>query len=171
MSAIAYMHSINVVHRDLKMDNIIVDESNNNLIKIIDFGFATACGKDEKLGVQCGTTHYMCPDLVKKQMVNCQAADIWACGVILYILVIGKMPFYAANELDLFRRIQTIKYKFPTKFDDEDEEDRSISPAAQRLIRSIFVRDASKRPTAANILEDPWLKNQLGEVRNQTATD
>lgn len=60
------MHSINVVHRDLKMDNIIVDENNNNMIKIIDFGFATACSKNEKLGVQCGTTHYMCPDLVKK---------------------------------------------------------------------------------------------------------
>ena len=96
-------------------------------------------------------------------MVNCQAADIWACGVILYILVIGKMPFFAANELDLFRRIQTIKYKFPGKCDDEDEEDRTISPAAQKLIRRIFVKDASKRVTAAEILEDPWLKANLGE--------
>ena len=95
VSAIAYMHSINVVHRDLKLDNILVDDNNNDKIKIIDFGFATACRKDEKLNVQCGTTHYMCPDLVRKHPVYCQAADVWACGVILYILVVGKMPFFA----------------------------------------------------------------------------
>ena len=87
---------------------------------------------------------------------------MWACGVILFILVVGKMPFFAPNELDLFRRIQTIKYKMPAKID-EDEEDRTISSAAQRLIRRIFVKDASKRITTAEILEDPWLKQNLGD--------
>jgi len=64
------MHSISIVHRDLKLDNILVDESNDDLIKLIDFGFATACTKEQKLLVQCGTTHYMCPDLCKKNPVN-----------------------------------------------------------------------------------------------------
>lgn len=76
---------------------------------------------------------------------------MWACGVILYILIIGKMPFFAPNELDLFRRIQTLKYKIPSKID-ENEEDRTISPGAQKLIKRIFVKDASKRITAAEIL-------------------
>ena len=99
------MHSINVVHRDLKLDNILVDETRNNLIKIIDYGFSTACGKGEKLNSQCGTAHYMDPDLAKNKPVNAQAADSWALGIILYILVIGKMPFFASNDLDLFRKI------------------------------------------------------------------
>ena len=99
----------------------------------------------------------MCPDLCKKNPVNFQAADIWACGVILFILVVGKMPFFAQNELDLFRRIQTIKYSMPTNCD-ENEDDRTISPSVQKLIRRIFVRDASKRITASEILEDPWIK-------------
>lgn len=108
----------------------------------------------------------MCPDLAKKAPVNCQAADVWACGVILYILVVGKMPFYAQNDLDLFRRIQTLKYQMPTCLGG-DEEDRTISPGAQRLIRRILVKDASKRATADEILEDPWLKGHLGEVKNE----
>jgi MAP/microtubule affinity-regulating kinase len=95
ISAMAYMHSINVVHRDMKLDNILIDDNDHDKIKLIDFGFATACGPDEKLGVQCGTTHYMCPDLCKRSPVNFQAADVWACGVILFILIVGKMPFFA----------------------------------------------------------------------------
>ena len=66
VSAVAYMHKINVVHRDLKLDNVLINEQKGNDIKIIDFGFATACGKEEKLSMQCGTPQYMCPDLAKK---------------------------------------------------------------------------------------------------------
>lgn len=70
INAVAFMHEINIVHRDLKLDNILIDENSDDLIKLIDFGFATACNKDQKIVVQCGTTHYMCPDLVKKNPVN-----------------------------------------------------------------------------------------------------
>lgn len=66
VSAVAYMHGLNIVHRDLKLDNILINEQGDNDIKIIDFGFATGCAKDEKLTMQCGTPQYMCPDLAKK---------------------------------------------------------------------------------------------------------
>jgi len=155
ISAVAYMHELNVVHRDLKLDNILINEQNGNEIKIIDFGFATGCGKDEKLTMQCGTPQYMCPDLAKRQQYHGQAADVWACGVILYILVVGRLPFFAEYEGDLFRKIQNAKYKFP---DDNDEEGRAVSQGVKNLIIRIFNKDASKRATAAQVLEDPWLK-------------
>jgi len=79
------------------------------------------------------------------------------------------MPFFAQNELDLFRRIQTIKYKMPTKCD-ENDDDRTISPAVQKLIRRIFIKDASKRITAAEILEDPWIKQHVGDRIETKAT-
>lgn len=79
----------------------------------------------------------------------------------MFILVVGKMPFFAQTELDLFRRIQQVKYKIPTNCD-ENEDDRSISLGAQRLIRRIFVKDASKRISAQEILEDPWIMNHVG---------
>lgn len=72
VSAVAYMHDYNVVHRDLKLDNILtnVDADGNHTIKLIDFGFATGCTADEKLNNSCGTPHYMDPDLVRKQSYN-----------------------------------------------------------------------------------------------------
>lgn len=101
------MHNLNVVHRDLKLDNILtnVDSEGNHVIKLIDFGFATGCQQDEKLMNTCGTPHYMDPDLVKKQSYSGHGADVWALGVILFILTTGKLPFYAAFEGDLHRKI------------------------------------------------------------------
>ena len=72
------------------------------------------------------------------------------------------MPFFAQTELDLFRRIQQVKYKIPTTCD-ENEDDRSISPSVQKLIRRIFVKNASKRITAADILNDPWILNHVAD--------
>ena len=101
------MHSKSLVHRDLKLDNVLVDT--NDKVKIIDFGFATGCLANEKLNFYCGTPHYMDPDLSQKRHYKGQAADIWALGVILFILLTGKMPFYGEFEADLYRKIATGK--------------------------------------------------------------
>ena len=101
------MHLNNIVHRDLKIENILIDtQNNNNSIKIIDFGFASYCQKDQKIQFECGTPQYMCPDLTKRAKYYGQAADIWALGVILFILITGNFPFYAEFEEDLNRKIQ-----------------------------------------------------------------
>lgn len=102
--SMAYMHSKGYAHRDLKLDNILMDWNSKN-IKIIDFGFSLKCKQDEKLSVFCGTPHYMDPDIVRKQAYNGPAADVWACGVILYIIFVGKLPFFGEFEADLFRKI------------------------------------------------------------------
>ena len=101
--AVAYLHTKNVVHRDLKLDNILVDE--NNGVKLIDFGFSVSASAEHKLQLFCGTPHYMDPDIVKKKEYNGHAADVWALGVILFIILTGKLPFFAEFEADLFRKI------------------------------------------------------------------
>ena len=74
-------------------------------IKIIDFGFSLKVKATEKLNAYCGTPHYMDPDLVRKQPYNGLAADVWACGIILYILLTGCLPYFGEFEADLFRKI------------------------------------------------------------------
>ena len=97
------MHSKSIVHRDLKLDNILINQLDE--VKIIDFGFAVKCDQKEKLSSYCGTPHYMDPSLVKKQPYLGHCADVWACGVILFALLTGRLPFIAEFEADLFRKI------------------------------------------------------------------
>jgi len=103
------MHEKGYAHRDLKLDNILMDPTSKN-IKIIDFGFSLQATALNKLSVYCGTPHYMDPDLVRKQPYNALAADVWAAGVILYIILVGKLPFFGEFEGDLFRKIQNGKF-------------------------------------------------------------
>ena len=105
------MHLKGYVHRDLKMDNILLDIQETKQIKIIDFGFSLRAGSNPILSHFCGTPHYMDPDLARKTNYNGYAADVWACGIILYIIMVGSLPFFAEYEADLFRKIQSAKYK------------------------------------------------------------
>ena len=105
MLAVGYMHSRGKSHRDLKLDNILYD-SETQQIKIIDFGFSLGLGLDKKVDFWCGTLFYMDPDLVKKVPYSPFAADIWAVGVILYMIYVGKMPYFGEFEGDVNRKIQ-----------------------------------------------------------------
>ena len=96
------MHNLSIVHRDLKLENILINEDANNLIKIIDFGFSTSVRPDQKLSIYCGTPCYMDPDLARKRKYSGFAADVWALGVILYIILTGGIPFFGNNEIEMF---------------------------------------------------------------------
>ena len=96
------MHGKSVCHRDIKLDNIIFDEETLQ-VKIIDLGFAQI--SNEPLKVFCGTPSYMSPEIVSKKEYSGQAADIWAIGVVLYVLLTGMLPFRADDEKNLFRKI------------------------------------------------------------------
>ena len=86
------MHENNIIHRDLKLENILIDTSNLN-IKLIDFGFAIKISNQKKLTIFCGTPSYMCPEIVKKIEYFGKPADIWALGILLYVMLYGKFPF------------------------------------------------------------------------------
>ena len=89
INAVKLMHSQGICHRDLKMDNILITDSGR--VKIIDFGFSIQCEKDTKLVISCGTPAYMSPEIVRKQTYSGFSADIWALGVILYIVLTGNI--------------------------------------------------------------------------------
>ena len=98
------MHSQLIVHRDLKLENILV--SDRQKVKIIDFGFGIRTKADVNLKIFCGTSAYMSPEIVRKSEYNGFKADIWSLGVVLYVLLTGKFPFKAKTEKELFMRIQ-----------------------------------------------------------------
>ena len=137
------MHSKGYAHRDLKLDNILMDVDTKQ-IKIIDFGFSLRASAEDKLTIYCGTPHYMDPDLARKMPYNGQAADVWACGIILYIILVGKLPFFAEFEQDLFRKIQSGKFvSVPSEIGDSK---------VRHLFKQIFEVDQSKRITAERLL-------------------
>lgn len=142
VQGVAYMHRKGYVHRDLKLDNVLLDPT-SKMVKIIDFGFSLKAGQHEKLNIYCGTPHYMDPDLARKVPYCGQAADVWACGIILYIILVGKLPFFAEFEADLFRKIQSGKYPaLPNEVGDKH---------VRGLLSKIFTVDPKQRPTAEQV--------------------
>lgn len=109
--ALAYCHSRNVVHRDIKLDNILINECQE--IKIIDFGFSTCMPAHKKTKVLCGTPNYMAPEILAHVEFAGEAADVWALGVVLFYLLTGNYPFKGVNDRELFKRIQNGHYQVP----------------------------------------------------------
>ena len=97
------MHANLICHRDLKLENILV--SDRQRVKIIDFGFSIRTPEDVNLKIFCGTSSYMSPEIVRKSEYSGFKADIWALGVVLYVMLTGRFPFKAKTEKELFTRI------------------------------------------------------------------
>ncbi len=104
-----YIHGQDVAHRDIKLENILI-EPESKVTKIIDFGFC--CGSKDKLKIFCGTPSYMAPEIVCKREYYGAPSDIWACGVLLYVMLCGTFPFKSSFEKDLFRKISRALYNF-----------------------------------------------------------
>jgi len=114
-----YIHNQDVAHRDIKLENILIENETKKL-KLIDFGFC--CQAKERLKVFCGTPSYMSPEIVSKIEYFGPPSDIWACGVLLYVLLCGTFPFKSAFEKDLFRKISKGQYSFSSGNADLSEE-------------------------------------------------
>lgn len=140
VSGIAYCHSFNISHRDIKLENIIMDDSNK--IKIIDFGFATKSLHNKKLNVLCGTPTYMSPEIANKRTYLGPPADVWALGILFYALLTGKFPFLGINNQDLFKHICHGKFKLKSL---------NISNEAKDLIGKMLTSDPLSRPSAKEV--------------------
>ena len=151
LEAVNYLHAHGVCHRDLKPENILFTTiAENSSLKLIDFGLSKVFDGDNNImkGV-VGTTFYMAPEVITgKYNEKC---DVWACGVILYIMLSGKPPFYSQDEEELKNKIIAGKFNF------DYPEFNKISQDAKDLIRSILV-PVHKRPSVSEILETKWIK-------------
>eukprot|EP00826_Nyctotherus_ovalis_P048906 TRINITY_DN581_c0_g3_i1.p1 TRINITY_DN581_c0_g3~~TRINITY_DN581_c0_g3_i1.p1 ORF type:complete len:556 (+),score=136.47 TRINITY_DN581_c0_g3_i1:333-2000(+) len=142
---IEYCHSKSIVHRDIKLENLLLDEHNN--VRIIDFGFSTRMPNTRRIRIFCGTPSYMSPEIVLRKEYTGPPADVWALGVLLYAMLCGTFPFKGSNDKELYRAISSAKIHFP--------EDLSESSVA--LLKRILRFDPDLRPTAGEIAADPWL--------------
>lgn len=147
---ISYCHALGIVHRDLKPENLLLDNKFN--IKIADFGMAALETEDKLLETSCGSPHYAAPEIVSGIPYHGFASDVWSCGVILYALLTGRLPFDEedGNIRNLLLKVQSGQFEMP----DNDE----ISNEAQDLISKILLVDPQQRISARDILKHPLLQ-------------
>lgn len=145
-----HLHSKNITHRDIKLENTLIDQNGN--VKVIDFGFATCFSNDKKTKLFCGTPNYMAPEIVGKKEYYGPPVDIWAAGVLLFVLLTGTFPFRANNDKELYKKIINGHYVVP----------EYVSNKAQSLIGKMINFDPDKRPTAGELLKDPWIMKFSG---------
>lgn len=151
--AIQYIHSKRIVHRDLKPENILLDDNNN--IKVTDFGFAQVLEGTRLLTDLCGTPGYLAPEVLKVNMYSdakgySLEVDIWACGVIMYTLLVGCPPFWHRKQIVMLRNIMEGKYSF------DSPEWADISVEAKDLISKLLVVEPAKRLPVIEALEHPF---------------
>lgn len=150
VDGIEYCHRRGVCHRDLKPENLLIDETTGEL-KITDFGLSAMKGAsttEELLHTQCGSPNYCAPEIIArhKQGYNGTKVDAWSCGIILFALLAGFLPFYDENTKVLYRMIQRDDVKFPKKF-----------PAdARDLVLRLLHKEPEKRFTLAEVKKHPW---------------
>lgn len=153
INGLSCIHEQGIAHRDLKAENLLLDEY--GILKISDFGLAKLMGKTRSAAdlcsTQCGTANYVSPEIILGHKYDPFKADIWACGVILYSLLAGFLPFEEANSATLFRRLTSADVRFPDWFSD----------GVRNLIERLLVVDVAERATLENIKNHPWYRIDL----------
>ena len=133
INGLHYLHSNKIIHRDLKPENLLIAE--NNILKIIDFGLSNFCNQNEYLNTPCGSPSYAPPEMIEGNKYDGMFGDIWSCGVILYVMLCGYLPFDGKNNNDLFNKILKCKVNYPKNMDN----------TAVDLLKNILVANPQKR--------------------------
>lgn len=149
ISAVDFCHTRQVYHRDLKPENLLLDGSRN--LKISDFGLSALPNckrKDGLLHTICGTPAYVAPEVISQKGYDGAKADIWACGVILYVLLAGYLPFQDKNMMDMYKKIFKAELKWPSWF----------SSDVRKLLRRILHPNPNRRISIEEIRTHPWFR-------------
>lgn len=147
--AVEYCHRHKIVHRDLKPENLLIDSEKN--VKIADFGLSNIMTDGNFLKTSCGSPNYAAPEVISGKLYAGPEVDVWSCGVILYVLLVGKLPFDDDFIPVLFKKIAAGNFHMPTY----------ISSGAARLIRAMLKVHPVQRITISDIRQDPWFTKNL----------
>ena len=161
IAALTYCHRINIHHRDLKPENILLDRDTMT-VKLVDFGMAALQPVGKKLTTPCGSPHYAAPEVIKTQSYDGAKADIWSCGVILFVLVAGYLPFHETNLIEMYRKISRAEFRCP----------RSFSAELKDLLHRILDPDPSTRISISRIKRSSWYRKpvEVNTKKNETET-
>ncbi|XP_072967875.1 CBL-interacting serine/threonine-protein kinase 11-like [Typha angustifolia] len=170
LSAVSFAHSRGVFHRDLKPENLLLDDSGN--LKVSDFGLSAVSPNANSNNINlsktvCGTPAYVAPEVLAKKPYDAAKVDLWSCGVILFVLAAGYLPFNDPNLIALYRKICRGELRFP----------KWTSPPLRHLISRLLDTDPETRITVDGVIDDPWFRGGLdrdqieGIVRFRPETD
>ncbi|KAG8238874.1 hypothetical protein J437_LFUL018785 [Ladona fulva] len=156
---VKHMHEKNIIHLDIKPENIMCQTRNSTNVKLIDFGLATKLDPNEVVKISTGTAEFAAPEIVEREPVGFYT-DMWAVGVLAYVLLSGLSPFAGENDIETLKNVKACDWDF-------DEEAFSIvSEEGKDFIRRLLVKNKEKRMTAHECLQHAWL---TGDHSNRTS--
>lgn len=146
LSAVSYCHENGIVHRDLKIENVLIDSEGN--VKLVDFGLSNFFDPSDKLRTFCGSLYFAAPELLRGIYYTGPEIDIWSLGIILYVLVCGKVPFDDKSLTALHEKIKSGNFELPEK----------LTSKCQNLLKSMIEVDPKRRVRMEEILNHPWVQ-------------
>lgn len=158
LSAVAYCHERGIVHRDLKPENLLLENNSPDAqLKVIDFGTSSRVMPRKHLRGVVGTSYYMAPEVLSGRYN--EKCDIWSCGVVMYIFLAGSPPFPGQTEKEIEANIERAQVSF------EGEEWTDVSEEAQAFVLRMLTKAQVLRPSAHELLQDPWLVSATEAAR------
>lgn len=155
--AVRHMHEKNIIHLDLKPENIMCQTKTSKNIKLIDFGLATKLDPHEIVKITTGTAEFAAPEIVEREPVGFYT-DMWAVGVLAYVLLSGLSPFAGDNDVDTLKNVRACDWTF------DSEAFKNVSEEGKDFIRRLLTKHKEKRMTARECLDHSWLKGDISQI-------
>lgn len=153
ISAVVYLHSKKIIHRDLRLENVMfLNKDRDSCLKLVEFGSCKHFEKNVRVLERVGNPYFMSPEVIIGNFDS--KCDVWSLGVMIYVLLAGSPPFVGSTETDIMNSVLTSELLF------EGKKWKKISEEAKNLMKSLLTRNPKERPTAKQVLNDPWIKQR-----------